>query len=423
MNFKLREYQQQISKDASSRLADKGLVYLAMKPRTGKTFTSFEICKINGYKNVLLITKKNAISSIEKDYQFYSNYFKLVICNKEVHLKCKGNYDCVILDEAHQYGAFPKPGKYQKELKDLYSSKHIIFLSGTPAPESYSQIYHQLQISDKSPFKNYPSFYKWAKDFVQVEQKRIGAFMVNDYSKSDTKKIKGMLRHYFFTYTQEEAGFKVKRNELCLYVDMRPKTYKVIETLLKDKVVIGKSGQIVADSAAKLQQKVHQLSSGTIILEDGKPIVIDRSKAEFIKENFKDKKIAIFYKFKAELQMLIDVLGSKLTFDLDEFNSTDKWIAYQFVSGREGVKLNQAEALVFINIDFSCVSYEQATDRMVTIDREENNIIWIFSKGGIEEKIYQRVIKKQDYSNEIFKKDYGIKLSNKSKEVPTRGRI
>lgn len=40
---------------------------------------------------------------------------------------------------------------------------------------------------------------------------------------------------------------------------------------------------------------------------------------------------------------------------------------------------------------------------------KEALLYWIFAKGGIEEKIYQRVINKQDYTLSYFRKDYGIK--------------
>jgi hypothetical protein len=93
-----------------------------------------------------------------------------------------------------------------------------------------------------------------------------------------------------------------------------------------------------------------------------------------------------------------------LTTELDEFNSTDKNIALQIVSGREGISLREADCLVFYNIDFSATSYWQSKDRMTTKDRLENNVYWIFSKGGIEADIYKAVTKKLDYTINHFKK-------------------
>jgi len=150
--------------------------------------------------------------------------------------------------------------------------------------------------------------------------------------------------------------------------------------------------------------KLHQLYSGTIKFESGKSQVIDLSKAEFIKEKFKGKKIGIFYKFKAELKALKSVFGDTLVTDLEKFTDTDKSIALQIVSGREGISLREAEALVYYNIDFSATSYWQSRDRMTTKDRLESDVYWVFSRGGIEADIYKAVTKKRDFTVNHFKK-------------------
>jgi len=46
------------------------------------------------------------------------------------------------------------------------------------------------------------------------------------------------------------------------------------------------------------------------------------------------------------------------------------------------------------------------------MERKENTIFWIFSKGGIEEKIYKSVQGKKDYTLSTFKKDYGIRAAD-----------
>jgi hypothetical protein len=212
---------------------------------------------------------------------------------------------------------------------------------------------------------------------------------------------------------------------MVLEVEMQPITYKIIDKLKKDLIVTSSiSGKtIVADTAVKLQQKIHQLCSGTIKYEDGITQIIDNSKALFIKEKFKDNKIAIFYNFVAELEMLKETFGNKLTTDLDEFNTTDKWIALQIVSGREGISLAKADALVMFNIQFSAVSYFQSKDRLTTKDRLVNNVFWIFSKDGIEQNIYNAVSKKLDYTNSIFKKQYDVRIKNTNenqKEIRSR---
>jgi hypothetical protein len=407
----LRDYQVDISIRATEILKRYGLVYLAMEVRTGKTSTSLQVAKMFGAKKVLFLTKKNAINSISDDYNDFGFDFEILIINDESMHKIENpfQYDLVIHDEHHRFGSLPKPGEATKLFRELFADRPMIFLSGTPNPESFSQMYHQMWVSYRSPWVGYRNFYKWAHDYVDIKQKRIGAHMHNDYSFGIEDKIMKDVSHLIITYTQKQAGFSTTIRENIMHVDMKPSTMTLANRLLEDRVIEGKDEVILADTAAKLMQKLHQMYSGTIKFESGNSMVLDTSKAEFIKERFKGKKLGIFYVFKEELNALSQVFGSEnLTTDLDEFNSTDKSIALQVVSGREGISLRQADYLVFYNIQHSAVSYFQAIDRMTTMDRLSNEVFWIFSSGGIEDKIYKVVKSKKKYTLNVFKKDYKV---------------
>ena len=94
-----------------------------------------------------------------------------------------------------------------------------------------------------------------------------------------------------------------------------------------------------------------------------------------------------------------------MTNSVEEFDSSDKCIALQIVSGREGVSLKNAKYLVYYNIDFSATSYWQSRARLTTKDRLNNEVFWIFSKGGIEMDIYKTVLQKRDYTLKIFQQN------------------
>ena len=305
----------------------------------------------------------------------------------------------------HNCGAFPKPSKRAVQVKDLIAStkSKVILLSGTPTPESYSQMYHQVYGIPNNPFKEFKNFYKFCSKFVNVKTKIINGLSMNDYSDGMYTIIEEMAP-FTINYTQEEAGFLAKTTEEIFEVELKESTYKLINKLKKDLVVEGKQEVILADTPAKLMSKVHQLCSGTIKFESGNSMVLDTSKAEFIKEQFMGCQIGIFYKFKEELLALKQVFGDELTTELDEFNNSYKNIALQIVSGREGISLKKAEYLVYYNIDFSATSYWQSKDRMTTKERLENQVFWIFSKGGIEYDIYKAVTKKKNYTLSHFKK-------------------
>lgn len=422
--IQLRDYQVKLSNEAADILKRKGLVYLAMEVRCGKTLTALQTAENFGAKNVLFLTKIKAFSSIQWDYDQMNFSFKLTIGNDESLHKITDTFDLVIHDEHHRFGAYPKPNTTAKLFKEKFSHLPMIFLSGTPTAESHSQWYHQFWVSDNSPFKEYANFYKWAADFVNVKVKHLGYAKVNDYSDADIKHIERRIKYYLLTFTQAESGFKSEISEMVIDVEMKPITYQVIEKLRKDLVVKNPQGQIIlADTAVKLQQKHLQLASGTCKFEDGSSKVIDYSKAEYIRDNFKDYKIGIFYKFKEELNMLKEVLKNKITTDLDEFNETDKWIALQFQSGKEGISLKKADYIVALNIDFSSSTYWQFRDRMTTKDRAENQIFWLFSKDNgktksIERMVYKSLMNKKDFTLDLYKKDFGI--SDKIKKTFSR---
>lgn len=411
--YNLREYQKRLSNDANEILKLKKIVCLFMEVRTGKTATALNVCKLYNAKKVLFITKIKAFESIENDYFNFGFIpcFDLKIINKEsLHKITENDFDVLIIDEVHGFSSYPKANVYHKSIKNRFGNVPMILLSGTPTPESYSQFYHILNLSNHSPFSKWANFYKWAKDFVNVKQLKLGHGNVNDYSDARKNDFWHLIRYYILTHTQKEANFRSVVNENVLFVQMQPITHKICDTLIKKRVVNNTDNtiQIVADTSVVLQQKLHQLYSGTIKLNDKDFKIIDNSKAVFIKEHFKNKKVAIFYKFKAELQMLKDVLGDVLTTDLKDFNESNKSIALQFVTGREGISLAKAECLIMFNIDFSAVTYWQSRDRLTTIDGKENKLYWLFSKDGIESKIYEKLKSKQSYTTSLFKKDYGI---------------
>jgi len=406
--IQFRDYQTDIIKTGTEIINKSGFLYLAMEVRTGKTLTSLGIAGIIGSKNVLFITKKKAISSIESDYKALAPFYNLLVINYEsLHKIENTDWDLIICDEAHSMGAFAKPSKRAVQVKDLIAKTNakVILLSGTPTPESYSQMYHQVYGIPKNPFREFKTFYKFCSKFVIVKTKMINGLVMNDYSNGMYTIIEEM-DPFTINYTQAEAGFVATTTEEVFEVELKESTYKLIKKLSRDLIVEGKEEVILGDTPVKLMSKIHQLYSGTIKFESGKSMVIDTTKAEFIKEQFMGCQIGIFYKFKEELVALQQIFGDELTTDLDEFNATYKNIALQIVSGREGISLKKAEYLVYYNIDFSATSYWQSKDRMTTKERLENQVFWIFSKGGIEHEIYKAVTKKKDYTLSHFKKDF-----------------
>jgi hypothetical protein len=404
-----RDYQMSIIERGVGILEKHRILYLAMEVRTGKTLTSLGIAdRFAGGTKVLFITKKKAISSIVSDYELLSPDYRLTVINYEsLHKVPQKGWHTIIVDEAHSLGAFPKASTRAKLVRQLMivNNPYAIFLSGTPTPESYSQMYHQIYGVPSSPFSGHKNFYKFASEYVNVTQKKINGFNVNDYSDGRPEIIEAM-DPYTISYTQSQAGFESTIEEEVLYVDMQENTYAMCKNLKRNLVIEGASEVILADTGAKLMSKLHQMYSGTVKFESGNSMVFDYSKAEFIRWKFDTERLGIFYKFKEEYNALKKVFGSDICDNLEDFDSGKcKHIALQIVSGREGISLRNADFIVFYNIDFSATSYWQARDRMTTKDRKHNKIYWVFAKNGIEKRIYKAVSNKKDYTLSHFRSD------------------
>jgi SNF2 family DNA or RNA helicase len=240
---------------------------------------------------------------------------------------------------------------------------------------------------------------------VTKSQKHLNGFTIVDYSNANKDAIDKFISPLMLHYTQEEAGFDCPVNEHFIEVEdsIIP---AMIKKLFKIRVIITEKGLIVADSPAKLMSKMHQISSGTCILDNDERLIFSRKKADEIKKQFEGKRIAIFYKFIAELDVLKETFGERMTEIAEEFQENPSLVFLsQIQSGREGIALHFADALIYYSIDYSAVSYWQSRARIQSFDRKKTaEIYWVFTKGGIEKKIYKAVSDKKDFTLSYFLK-------------------
>ena len=417
----LMPHQRKASQQLLKILAAWGIAYLAGELRTGKTITSLMTAqeyllkrtRINVHHcRVVIITSKKAISSISQDYADAKVVYDLQIVNFEGIFKLSYRPDFLIIDEAHRLGAYPKPGKITKFIRAKFGNIPTILMSGTPSPESYSQLFHQLWVTMQGVWKQYVGFYKWAHDYVDIKQEFIGMGRLrNDYSHAK-KTVMQEFQKICVTMTQQQAGFDGKIVEEVHNIALPEYLYNVINMLKKHRVYEDSKAVLMADTGARLFSMVHQLSSGTIIDNEGNSFTINDYKAQYIKQTFKGRKIAIFYVYKQEGEMLRKVFPL-WTDDPEDFNKNNHQVKFicQVRSGREGVNLSTADDIIFLNISHSAVSYWQARARSQSFKGGDKKVHWLFSDKGIEKEIYEVVTNKKDYTLNHFEQHVRIENS------------
>lgn len=410
MNITLTEIQRKAVDLGKRIIHEYGFVYYTMEQRTGKTFTAFATCEELGYRSVLFIGKKKNINDIKAQAMEFPGLKVKVINYESVHNIAElEQFDAVIVDEAHNLGTYPKPSLRWSKTRVRTQGLPVIFLSGTPTPESWSTIFYQLKLSDNCPFRE-ENFYRWADKYVNVKKMERRGRPVNDYSGAKIKEIQKVIAKYQVVVSQSEAGFKTVIEEEVLPVRMSGYTKLAYDLMLKNTFIIFKRNDVavMADEAAALLQKCHQIASGT--LKNNKEYyVMDRSKAHAIKKDAMLKgldKFAVYYKYIAEGRMLADTFGDLVFTDPMKFQGADKGVFIsQIVSGREGVNISSCDVIYMLNIDFAWLSYSQTKDRVQHKDRTVTpKLIWVFGDCGIEEKIYQQVMKKKNFTTRHFRR-------------------
>lgn len=396
-----RDYQINIAEQAADMLRTKSIAYLVMQVRTGKTLTAFLTAEKLGVENVLFVSKLKAIPGIQSDFEKYGGQFFMTFINYESLHKLKGNFDLIILDEAHCLGQFPIPAKRTELLKEICAYKPILYLSGTPTPETYSQWFHQFWVSSFSPFPH-RNFYKWHHEYGIPKTKYVYNRELNDYSEVIAETINPIVNPYLLTWTQQEAGFEMPVDERIVTIPMPERIALAVKIMRRDKIIQTKSGAtVLGDTAVKELGKIHQICSGTVKDEDGGFHLISDYKTRYIAQHYQGRKIAIFYKFQAELELLRQTFGNRLIFCPESFNAAgpDRVFVSQIQSGREGINIATADVLIMLNIDFSATSYWQSRARLQTKDRKTPALVhWIFAEGGIEKYVYGQVSKKKDFT-------------------------
>lgn len=410
----LRPYQLSLAAQGLAILRRAGLVYIAAEPRIGKTHIALEIARQYGAQKVLVLTKKIARASIEADYkaaEHYKNY-TIFVTNMEQLGKFHGSWDLIIIDEAHQLKAYPLASLRTKYLMAHVKDTPVIFLSGTPSPEGYSGMYHQLAISSHSPWSHYKNFYHWACDYVLVRQVRRGLYTINDYSDAKSEKIKADIAPFMLSFSQAEAGFKCKVAEHFHEVDI-PLIPILIKKMFRERVLrlpaMNGSHEItrIADTPAALMNCLHQLSGCSLIC-DTETRILSLAKAEYIRDTFAGR-IAVYYKYIAEKEILKMIFPTSTEIPEEFQEGKCSVFISQIQSGREGIALCKADALVFYSIDYAAVSYLQTIARIQDLTRETTaDIHWIFVKGGIEKTIYSCVTNKLNFTYSFFRKQGAI---------------
>ena len=387
-----------------------GFVFLICEPRVGKTLPALHLNKDN--TSVLVLTKKNAITGWEdsiKAMRSKTDCFFDVTNYEQIHNKRSFDYNAIILDESHnKLSAFPKKSQTLKQVKQFCSLKKITYITATPQAETTCQFFHQLWLCDNSPYRKYTTFYKWFKDYGIPSPIYVAGRLQETYKKCKSEKILQELDQYFVKMSQEDAGFDVNANDVILTIT-NDEVFKIHNDFKKNKMMEFRGYSIVAESAAELLIRLHQICGGVVYSKDPEmQLTLSLYKVMYLRSVYPAfrtmRKIVVLCNYIHERKILLENLMNS-TDDVERFKKEPqlKYFIGNVKAYSEGVDFSYADAMVIYSMNFSATTYIQVRNRMCNKNREEPaNIYYLMLEGGIDRYIYDTVKQKENFNTKIF---------------------
>lgn len=401
--LELYKHQEQMIKESKQILEKFNLVYIAAETRTGKTLATIFLLK-DDYKNILVVTKKKAISSWNSDLELAAAKNFIVTNYESVHKLPNINYDVIVLDESHSIGAYPKPSNRAKNIKAIAKGKRIVYLSATPSAETYSQIYHQLWVSSFTPFDEV-NFYKWYKNHGEDDSFIFQGRTIRKYKAAYGDLIMSKINHLIVRMTKQLANFDVMVKEEIHLVDAAPEYIESIKIFEKHRVLRIDDYKVTAETPPDVVSKSHQLSGGTLKVDDNVSVVTSTHKVEYLLKNLcNDKKIVVLCNYIKERELLLSHLPNS-TDNVEKFKNED----YQYFVGHvktysEGVDFSYADSMIIYSLNFSATTYLQSRERLANKKRVKPIVVhYLFTKDGIDSHIFHAVTNKMNFTSRYYK--------------------
>jgi len=395
-------------------LKETGYVYLAGKPRSGKTLTSLLIAeKSKKISSVLILTKKAAIGGWEKflngvklthTYKV-TNYEQVGKWNTEkrkANLKLNPkDYDLVIIDESHNLGTVGKPSGRYKTIKTLCYNMPHIHLSGTAIVESPNSIYHQMSISKYNPFK-FKNFYDFFRKYGEPYYIKAAGRDIAQYDRYKPGLLEEINKFTVYM-TQEDAGISrdVQATDVLHYIELGKETKELYNRLQKDNICrvwpgylsdcnTDKPLDLVCDTTMKLRASLHMLESGIAKIDDDYIELGNTEKIDYIYNTFGDTE---------DVGIMCHFIGERRLLEKKFKNAT----IYSSTSHAEGVDLSHLKHFIIMSSGYSGSKFIQRRDRIVNINGSNTTKVHhILVKKAISEQVYKKTSKKEDFNNSTY---------------------
>lgn len=416
--MKLFDYQEKAlaltsDKDNSAFYYDMGL---------GKTFIGSERLRLYGERVNIIVCQKSKIKDwCEHFKEHYTDYAVFDLTNKKDMqafmiypiYKCIGiiNYELAYRrEELRQLKDFTMmldessmiKNETAKRTKFILSLKpsHTILLSGTPTDGKYEFLYSQLRLLGWKITKT--AYYN---RYIKTELRSYGGPMfrvVTGYK--NVSELKAKLKEYGAVFAKAEEVIKLPEKKFIKEYSTVSSDYK---KFMKDRIIKIDDKELTGDSTLSKRLYARMLCSA--YSKDKISRLIDLV-------NSTSDRVIIFYNFNTELEALrkvlfdrpISIVNGQIK-DLKAYENNDNSVTLiQYQAGAMGLNLQKANRIIYFSLPERSELFEQSKARICRIGQEKQCYYHIMMcHKSVEEKIYECLLMRKDYTDELFRKEFG----------------
>ena len=416
--MKLFDYQEKAlaltsDKDNSAFYYDMGL---------GKTFIGSERLRLYGKRVNIVVCQKSKIKDwCEHFKEHYTDYAVFDLTNKKDMqtfitypiYKCIGiiNYELayrreelrklkdftMMLDESSMI-----KNETAKRTKFILSLKpsHTILLSGTPTDGKYEFLYSQLRLLGWKITKT--AYYN---RYIKTELRSYGGPMfrvVTGYK--NVSELKAKLKEYGAVFAKAEEVIKLPEKTFIKEYSTVSSDYK---KFMKDRIIKIDDKELTGDSTLSKRLYARMLCSACSKDKISRLIDLVNSTSD---------RVIIFYNFNTELEALrkvlfdrpISIVNGQIK-DLKAYENNDNSVTLiQYQAGAMGLNLQKANRIIYFSLPERSELFEQSKARICRIGQEKQCYYHIMMcHKSVEEKIYECLLMRKDYTDELFRKEFG----------------
>lgn len=287
------------------------------------------------------------------------------------------------------------------------NASNVILLSGTPTGGKYENLWSQLHLLGWNISKR-----MYWNQYIEVEYLDNLGFsipIVTGYKNVD--RLKRKMKKYGCQFLKTDEVMELPDQVFDVnYVD----TTKQYQRFRKNGIVKIYGKELVGNTTLSKLLHERELCS-----------FYNANKSQKVKDliNSTDENIVIFYNFNAELKELKKILR-ECDKDYSVINGNDKSgldmlnyslnhnyryipiLLIQYQSGAMGLNLQDfSRRIIFYSLPLSSELFEQAKKRIHRIGQKSSCFYYILlCKNSVEEKIYQTLLKRKDYTEKLFER-------------------